>query len=255
MAALQYRLISFDRQMGVGVAGSMQATISAVAKCNSPAVPYCVPNELICAAIGRFIGLPIPPCGLIHAPTAAVTTWFASLDFNLAGDSLPPVDPVRCFNELPRLSAGLLLFDVLIGNCDRHRGNFAVDFSVQPPRMSVFDHGHALFGYEAGKAADRLRDLRCRLSITGGAYTKGHRHCLLDIIKTDDDFGDWISRIRSIPDFLVADLCQDAVGIGATEAESQLASDFLKYRRDNMRDIISNHQSEFRAIQQWRLLP
>lgn len=47
--------------------------------------------------------------------------WFASLDFNLTGITLLPVDVTQCVNLLPELSAGLLLFDILIANCDRHQ--------------------------------------------------------------------------------------------------------------------------------------
>jgi hypothetical protein len=255
MPVNQYRLISFDRQMGIGVAGSMQATISAVAKANSPSAPYCVPNELICAELGRFLRLPVPPCGIIHAPDAPVTTWFASLDFNLAGSSLPPVDAGRCVTELPQLSAGLLAFDILVANCDRHRKNFAVDFSLSPPRMAVFDHSHALMGYEPGKGADRLRDLQDRLAISGGSHTRGNRHCLLDLISTDDHFGLWLERIRAIPDFLIEDLCRDAADLGASREEAQFAADFLRARRDNIAGLIKSHQNEFRAIRQWRLIP
>jgi hypothetical protein len=240
--------------LGVGVTGSWQATISVVAKCNGVNAPYYVPNELICAEIGRFIRLPIPPCGIIDAPKAQVKTWFASLDFNLAGNSLPPVDTAKCLTNLPFLSAGLLLFDILIGNSDRHRSNFAVDFSVAPPRMSIFDHSHALLGFQSNMADARLRDLKERLAITGGPHTKGNRHCLLDAVPGDDHFREWLERIGSIPDFLIVDLCHDASELGATQAEADLAADFLKSRRDNMKKIIEDHRGEFRAIRQWSLI-
>jgi hypothetical protein len=163
-----YRLISLDRQMGMGVAGAMEITISAVAKSNGPNAPYCVPNELICAELGRFLRLPIPPCGIVSRRQAAHPPMFASMDFNLTGNSLPPIDTQKCLSELPKECAGLLLFDILVGNCDRHRGNLAVDFSTRPPRMSIFDHSHALFGYEGGEGENRLKVLRDRLAISGG---------------------------------------------------------------------------------------
>ena len=194
MAQGRYRILSFDRQMGIGVAGSWQVRISAVAKCNGPSVPYCIPNELICAELGRVIGLPIPPAGVIHAPSAAVALWFASLDFNLTGNTLPPVDPVQCCARLPDLSTGLLLFDIWVANCDRHAGNFSVDSLAQPVQMSVFDHSHALFGYNAGQGEARLLDLRERLGVSGGSHTRGSRHCLLDVLPTDGTSGNgWIA--------------------------------------------------------------
>ena len=167
-----YRVIAFGRQVGIGVAGSYYLSISAVAKCNSASTPYCIPNELICAELGRFLGLPIPPAGIVHAPAAKPGHWFASLDFNLTGNALPPVEPTRCCAELPRLAAGLLLFDALVANCDRHRQNFSIDFLASPPAMNVFDHSHALFGFRDGQGVARLAELRDRLGMSGPAYRR-----------------------------------------------------------------------------------
>jgi len=121
--------------------------------------------------IYRYHHLPIPPSGIVYAPNTQPQSWSASLDFNLVGATLPPVDTTACVARLPDLSTGLLLFDTLMTNCDRHRGNFAVDFLAQPPKMSVFDHSHALFGFQAGWGQQRLRDLRDHLGVTGGPHT------------------------------------------------------------------------------------
>lgn len=40
----KYRIVQFDQQIGIGVAGSWHVSISAVAKCNGAAVPYCLPQ-------------------------------------------------------------------------------------------------------------------------------------------------------------------------------------------------------------------
>jgi hypothetical protein len=185
----KYRVVSFGHQVGIGVSGSHFVTVSAVAKTNGQTAPYCIPNEIICAEIGRLIGLPIPPWALVQAPQAQVQTWFVSLDFNLTGNALPPVDPVVCFDRLPDLSTGLLLFDTLLANCDRHAGNLSIDALSQPCQMNVFDHSHALFGFMAGQGAQRLIDLRDRLGMSGGVHTRGNRHCLLDVVSTDVHFG------------------------------------------------------------------
>lgn len=251
----KYRIVQFDQQIGIGVAGSWHVSISAVAKCNGAPVPYCLPNELICAEIGRFLCLPVPPAGIIHSTTASPTDWFATLNFNLTNNSLPPVDAVRCVAELADLSTGLLLFDLLIANCDRHRGNFSVDFLATPPRMNVFDHSHALFGFQAGNGIQRLTELRERLGMSGGAHTRGNRHCLLDIVLTDDHFSKWLDRISALPDFLIDELCHAAVGLGISDSEAAAAADFLKYRRDNLRRIIDQHRTEFRGVKQWSLFP
>jgi len=91
MAAQQYRLMTVGPQMGIGVAGSYQVTLNAVAKQNGPNAPYCIANELICAELGRLLRLPIPPCGIVRSsPTAPPA--FATMAFNLSGTSLPPIE-------------------------------------------------------------------------------------------------------------------------------------------------------------------
>lgn len=249
----RYRIIAFGQQMGIGIAGSQHVSVSAVAKCNSPNVPYCIPNELICAEVARFLCLPVPPAGIIHAPNANPTNWFASLDFNLTGNALPPIDPARCCVELPDPSAGLLLFDILVANSDRHRGNLSVDFLASPPEMNVFDHSHALFGCVTGQGTQRLIDLRERLAVSGGSHTRGNRHCLLDALTVDTHFGKWLERISVLPDFLIEEVSHQAVGLGITTDEANAAVQFIKDRRDNLRRIIHNNRNEFRGIQQWSL--
>lgn len=254
MTTGRYRVMTIGQQVGIGIAGSQYVTIQAIAKSNGPSAPYCVPNELICGDIGRFFGLPIPPSGIVDVPNAPGSPFFSSLDFNLTGNALPPVDPVACFARLPDLSTGLLLFDMLVANCDRHRGNFAVDMLSTPPRMNVFDHGHALFGSLPGEGRRRLADLRDRAGMSGGSRTGGNRHCLIDVISTVSDFGKWLDRIAALPDFFIEDACRAAVGLGITADEANAAIDFLCYRRDHLRDIIRGNRQEFTAIRQWSFL-
>src|SRR5579863_7688920 len=238
MSPTLYRVISFDKQLHTGATDTWQVTVSAVAKCNSPAVPYYLPNEHLCGELGRFLRLPIPPCALLLAPDRDVTQWFASLDFNYAGNALPPVVPERVVQHLPDLSTGLVLFDALIGNCDRHPGNLAVDVLTRPTRLFIFDHSHALFGYMPSGAEQRLEGLRDRLAISAGSRTGGNPHCLLRVLSEDTYFDKWMVRIQQLPDYLIDELCEDAVSLGASTAEANSASNFLKHRRDAMRDII-----------------
>jgi len=153
------------------------------------------------------------------------------------------------------LSAGLLLFDILIANCDRHRGNFAVDFFATPATMSVFDHSHALFGYTAGDGCGRLRELRDRLACSGGTLTAANRHCMLDVIACDNDFAEWVERIQAIPDFFIEELCRDAAEFGLTTEEVNEAIGFLKHRRNTLPAIVQTNRAEFTGIRIWSLHP
>jgi hypothetical protein len=93
--------------------------------------------------------------------------------------------------ECQKLAVGVLLFDVLIANPDRHAMNVHLDASRKPYRMSIFDHSHALFGYENGKADERLSALKDSLGISGGTVTGQNRHCLLNAIPNDYFFSDY----------------------------------------------------------------
>ena len=241
-----YRIKSREGPVGIGAAGSFWLTISAVGKPNSDGVPYCIPNEFICGEIGRFLRLPVPPGGLVKVRDEDPPRLFASLDFNFTGESLPPIDATRCVERLPDLSTGVLIFDILIANSDRNHGNISVDFSTDPPQMSVFDHGHALLGPTPNQGQQTLNNVRESLGIPN--------HCLHGALSTSEYFDKWMERISAIPGFLIADLCEEMVGYGMiTEAEGNAAQNFLVYRRDNLPRIIGANRGQFTAIEQWGL--
>jgi|SRR5215471_13835115 len=248
----RYRIVYFGPPIGSGVGESHFVTVHAVAKTNTSGAPYCVANEVVCGELGRFVGLPVPPGGVVYSPKG-LQLFYASLSFNLADNALPPVNTTECVRLLPQLSAGLLLFDILIANADRHGRNFSVDFSTRPPTMNIFDHGHALFGKDAHQGVARLERLRDRLAISAGSRTQGNRHCILDQINTDAHFGYWLDRIRNVPNFVIEDLCEELSGLSCTSKEATAAADFLKYRRLNLDRIIEANKNQFTGISSWRL--
>jgi hypothetical protein len=190
----------------------------------------------------------VPPCGICLKRGHDPEHWFASLNFNLSGSALPPVDPGTVVAELPFESAGLLLFDILIANIDRHRTNLSLDLSSPPAKiLSIFDHGHALFGHVHGQGIARLTAQRDNLSVGN--------HCILSAVRNDDHFGEWISRINALPNYLIDLVCDATVPLGMiTTAEATAAKDFLKHRRTEIEAIIRANKSEFVAISQWSLL-
>jgi hypothetical protein len=177
--------------------------------------------------------------------------WFGSLDFNLDSHTMPPVDTAACVRDMPVESTGLLMFDVLIANNDRHTTNFEVD----PPRMSVFDHSHCLFGTNAHQGEARLAAMTGRLAITGSPVTAGNRHCLLDVLDTGAHFGRWVDRIKQVPDFFIEDVVDDVRDAGITAAEATSVVTFLKERRDTIWEIVNAHSVEFKAVIPWPLIP
>lgn len=255
MSATNYRLLSVNDPLKIGVAGGMHLTVAAIGKKNVDNAPYCIPNEMICGELGRFLRLPVPPLGVVAE--AGGEAWFASLNFNLTGNDLPPVRPSECVRLLPWLSTGVLLFDIWIANLDRNRKNLALDWLSTPPLLSVFDHSHALFGYAKSEGEARLAQHAQTLGIswrTGEPLESGrHRHCLLDAVNSDAHFDEWMKRIESTPDFYIEEVCQDAQPYGMTTAEGQAAAGFLKTRRDTIRKLVNDHRAEFTAINTWSL--
>lgn len=80
-----------------------------------------------------------------------------------------------------------------------------------------------------------------------------HRHCLLDAVNSDSHFTFWLERIEATPGFYIDEVCADAQPYGLSEVETNSAIGFLKFRRDNLRQIIENHRSEFLGITAWSL--
>jgi hypothetical protein len=219
---------------------------------DSRTLTYCVPNEYICAQIGSYLGLPIPPCGLVYKQGHNPEHYFASLNFNLTNTQLPPIDPRACVVGHGFDAAGILLFDILICNCDRHRHNLSLDSLANPPRLTVFDHSHALFGHTNGAGRARLIDLRDKLGIIDPG---GHRHCLLDTIATDSFFKEWIDRIRGLPNYLIDSACDATVPLNMINgAEASEAKTFLNHRKGQIETIIKANKSEFTSIPQWSLV-
>ena len=124
--------------------------------------------------------MPIPPFALLRK--GGEKGLFASLNFG--NESVPDdADPHECVKADLELCTGVLLFDSLIANSDRHVGNIKVDRPTRPSEMFIFDHDHALFGVmPGGDELKRLVKLKDRLAITGQQPTGGNTHCFLKYI-------------------------------------------------------------------------
>src|SRR4051812_16273732 len=109
----RYRILFVGPKLGTGVGDVHLVTLQAVAKANCATTPYCIANEVICGEIGRFLGLPIPSAGVVHSINGN-GLFYASLNFNLTGTTLPPINTTECVKQLPKESAGVLLFDIFI---------------------------------------------------------------------------------------------------------------------------------------------
>lgn len=211
--------------------------------------PFCLWNEYIASSIGHFLRLPIPSFSFSEL---SGRQFFSSLDFNFDRDELPPIIPDCCWEGLPDLSTGVLLFDILIANCDRHDNNLVVDRITAPKAMRVFDHDQSLLGGGMHPIGiERLELLKDRLGVTGSATTKGTRHCLLREVTHDRYFEKWLDRIWDMPHWFIQDICAAAVNHGMPKAESQAVCEFVLHRAQHMEHLIRTHQAEFEGIKRW----
>jgi hypothetical protein len=245
-----YSLSKITKAVGVGVSKSYWLELFAVGK-NTANCRFTVANEFICARLGSFLGLPVPPFALLQQK-GRPDVWFGSIDYNLTGQSLPPIDPADCVSEFPELSTGIILFDVWIANTDRHNGNLNMDTSTgKPIRLNVFDHSHALFRFEGEIRTNQLIN---DFGITENTEIGANRHCLLDDLNTPDFFAQWHKKFDQLPNFLIEETCATTVETGIlSSAESATAIKFLKQRKLKLRDLIRQNRMEFKSIDRWSL--
>lgn len=238
--------------------GKANGSIPAKHKWNSEERPYCIANEYICSTLGQFIGLPVPPFAITYTDTDQPSRFmFSSLNFNFNGRNLSPVIPENCLSSFPDICAGIIAFDVLIANADRHDENLAVDRMNQPQEISVFDHDCALFGANFGiepHGTERLKAMNGRLGISAGSVTGGNRHCLLDSVASNDYFEDWAVRIHQITEGFIRRVCNHAQQYGITALESTEAAAFLIQRKWEIAGIMNRRKDEFPGILPWRTI-
>ena len=244
-------------QLGFGQAlrsGKLDGDVPARHKWPWEGSPYCIANEFICGKIADYLALPIPPFAITYSPSIPGGTVFSSLNFNFDGRNLRPVLPETCVQNMPDVCAGIVLFDILVANCDRHDENLAVDDLQNPRGIQMFDHDVALFGCEKGGGIKRLNELQSRLGISGGSVSQGNRHVLLDHLTSTEHFGQWIDAIYGVPHSFVERMCKEATRFGITKAEADRATKFLNMRKADLRGIISRHGDEFKGIKTWKTL-
>lgn len=249
-----YRIVAPLRQLP-GASENYLYEMRGAAKANTTDAPFCVANEYVAGEIGRILGLPIPPGGLVEEDAQTGDPMYVSLEFSQAGGaSLPGLsrtDLDWLINNDAATATGVLLFDIWIANADRHRGNLSLDRSRSPPVLHVYDHSHALFGVEPNSGSTRLNVAEGALGVTGNPTHPPNRHCLLDELTTAEHMDTWINRIQQVPDFIIERLVNTLEGLGYDEGVVGHLEDFIKERRANIPSLLSNEQSEFTSITNW----
>lgn len=212
---------------------------------------HTVINEFIAASIGQFIRLPIPPFAITNLRDEKL---FSSLDFNFTRAKLPAVIPSKLWDFMPDEATGIIVFDILIANEDRHDTNLVADRISRPKNVFVYDHDQSLFSGYTRSGCDRLEAEKNNLGIIK-TFPDGRTqdHCLMEVIDSDIHFKKWTDRISTIPDWFINDICKASKPLGANRDEVKAVAEFIISRRNSILDIIGRHKSEFKSIENWNL--
>ncbi|MEK7122365.1 MAG: HipA family kinase [Patescibacteria group bacterium] len=201
------------------------------AKCAQPDMPYIVANEYAANRLASAILLPTPPGFIVEKDSKP---YFVSMDFNLAGEALPPIQPDRVVEALPELSAGVIAFDIWVCNRDRHEENLHYDLTTN--RLEVFDHSHALLG---DGDVDQFLAKKNELAI--------ETHCLAPSLIIMETMVHWIDRIKAIPEYYIREVLADSVSLGFPQGREGQCADMLIDRRRNLVDLIRTDYAVFRS--------
>jgi hypothetical protein len=234
--ASKYKIWAVGNPVQDGVSGSVHVGVAAVAKKSNVAEPNIVLNELACNLLARALFLPCPPGVLLEH---SGDTYFCSMNFNLAGQALPPTPVQTVVDEQPELCWGVLLFDVLMMNPDRHNRNLAYD--RQSKKVQIFDHSRAFLPLK--------QDIDSVVAANAGRLGF-QNHCLRTEMSSMQGFDLWCSRVKALPDYMIEETISALCDIGFPADKRQVAVDFIRLRRDGIDDLITNNIGQFPKLPQ-----
>jgi hypothetical protein len=236
MPGAKYKVIAVGPQIAATATAPVFVNIAGVGKKVLPNQPFIVANELVCCNIARTLLLPCPPGALMESGNS---TYFFSLDFNLAGQALPPVSPSTIVQLFPDLAWGIIVFDALIMNSDRHPSNIAHDTATD--RIQIFDHSHA-FLTPGGDIEQTLAARSASLALGG--------HCLASMIDTVAGLDAWVAKVKQIPDYFIDGIIEAGCNCGIPPERKDLLASFTKNRRDNLGSLFSANMANFPKVPQ-----
>jgi hypothetical protein len=247
-----YRITQLGESTRGGMNAALDAEISALAKSNEWSA-YTIANEIVAARVGQTLGLPVP-AGVI-AEDHEKRLYYLSLDVSREGKRLPPILPEKFVSEEPRIAAGIAVFDALIANGDRNASNLSRDLGFTPPRVTVFDHGHALFGTDEPVGPDRIDLATDRLGCAEDSTCIARDSVLLDQPLDPGLMDHWMHRAASIPQYVFHDVCGEVAsmaGLGVSPEEARRLAKWLARRAASIDQLIWDNRASFPAVR-WGL--
>jgi hypothetical protein len=231
-----------------GASDTWLVEVEGYAKRNDASGPFCVANEYVASRIGQAMGIPVPAGAVVYGMNAGESPAWMTLAVTKAGEVPPPADGAEVVAAHPDKAAGIVVFDILIGNTDRHSQNLS--FVSATKRLDVYDHSHAVLGDGGISSKDRLDHLRDRLAIDGKAGAPlawTNRHVLLDHLTNGQQLLAWMDEVpQMLGDRLLARVCEEIVEleVGVTDEQADGLNVFLTHRRDNIRTIVDANKGE-----------
>lgn len=237
--ATSYTIRRLGRVRSNGITSPITGSLNAVIKFDSPESEHCVYNELVAVRLAQTIHAPLADGVLTLAGSGQA---FASLELGAPGLPLPDVSESnhgRVAELYPEAVAGLVAFDIWIGNPDRARNFKASLVTPHVPVFRGFDHSHALLCVES-TSLQSIRRLRAGdlIAETHPFYGRVRR----------DQLERWITRIRALPEDYIRECCEFGRPIGAVTVRTQKAlSQALIQRRNKLIVIVQIHLDTVRT--------
>lgn len=233
MIATRFKVWGWGSEVGSGATRPLHVGVAGVAKQSPQERPYAVASELLCGNLARILLLPVPPSFIIENDTGI--PHHVSLNFALAGENLPPVNPAAVVAHDNALACGIVLFDIWMGNSDRHAGNLAFDTTTNV--VTIFDHSHAFLSDQ--DAAAWLTRTENNIAIGG--------HCLAPHVRDVTDFVPWAQKISQVPEYYIRGLVSECVKVGLPAAMVDPCVAHLMTRRNQLLQLIKDNAALFHA--------
>lgn len=144
--------------------------------------PLLPANEFIASRLATALGLPVP-AGDVGRDERETLGW-VTLEVPNALNYSPP-NPQEVVAREPELSAGCIVFDVWVGNHDRHEKNIIYHRNIG---FWLIDHELAL-----GGAAEDLGTLSSQASLPG------RLHFFATARPSEPQIEAWVQRVRKLP--------------------------------------------------------
>ena len=240
MGKATYSLRRIYKKPASGITQPKYCTINAVLKLDGKESPQCVYNEKAATNIAQTLHVPNAIGVLADKPSAHS---YASLEIAKPSIPLPNIRKSQIHEaakHYPDHVAGLVAFDILIGNTDRYQNLKVSLFAPQIPVFFAFDHSHALL-HPYHKPIGAIALLRSKELIAQNHpfYGRVKRNLLYK----------WCARFEEIPDYLIQECCEFGQPINTVDTLTQeKLGAALVWRKNHITEICRMHEHIIKSI-------